>query len=618
MNNYRKVGNGLTPSALQLRKRIRRNRTRAISYGLLYLLGIIAFAIVVAVDFPPMLVHKDTPILITKIYEPLLDLDLNTVAGLTRLITCILYTIILITVLVSVFKGFAKLGWLFKKTANETHGFNRNVYAMLDLGNLFSRSLTVIVINYFLVALLTQTTEFNLSFYVMLAVGVVLHFLCGLGGAKANFYDVENGQVIEQKRVVGRFAPFCRNLLQIIAVIASMFLLLTFNTETDSNGNVNTIILPILEAVEAGTIMNDIGSLLWNILLVVAIFGCLTVLVAHAMGITEYNIDGAEGKGMRIRLGDELSIVKCCLFDLLFLALVAVALIMSGKMDAINLWIVVGISLFMFIFEIVARKLPKYPEDRIPMEKIDRNEEREVALNDFSKTYADSVVENTMDKSQATREDLERNYASNMAAMAAAQQKAYPNTQPGQSVAPYAQPGPQNGQQQIPAYPYPPYPYPVYPQPQQQQSLLPIVAGMSLLPMFANMSMMNGMNQAANAQAQGNVTLPSQMVRDAVLRNGSASDLEKILFADSDSNGRQGRKAAKARAKALRMMARMEDEDDAAMASDDESVVEDSPIKISVECPCCHKKLHVTSVAMYNRCPSCKTVFQVRGANETK
>lgn len=616
MNNYRKVGNGLTPSALQLRKRIRRNRTRAISYGLLYLLGIIAIAFVVVVDFPPMLVHKDTPILITEIYTPLLDLDLNTVAGLTRLITCVLYTITLITVLVSVFKGCAKLGWLFKKTANETHGFNRNVYAMLDLGKFFSRSLTVVVINYFLVALLAETMEFNMSFYIMLAVGLVLHFLCGLGGAKANFYDVENGQVIEQKRVVGRFAPFCRNLLQIITVLASMFLLLSFNAKDSDGNSTNPIILPILNAIEAGTIMADIMNLLWNILLIVAIFGCLTVLVAHAMGITEYNIDGAEGRGMRIRLGDEISIVKCCLFDFLFLALVAVALIMSGKMDAINLWIIVGISLFMFILEIVMRNLPKYPEDRIPMEKIDRNEEREVALNDFSKTYADSVVENTMDKSQATRDDMERSYASNLAAMAAAQQKIYPNTQPGQAIAPYAQPM-QNGQPQAPAYPYPPYPYPVYPQPQQQQSLLPLVAGMSLLPMFANMSMFNGMNQAASAQAQGNVTLPSQMIKDAILRNGSANDLEKALFADTELTGKQGRKLAKARAKALRMMARME-EDDTATASDDESALEDAPIKVSVECPCCHKKLHVTSVAMYNRCPSCKTVFQVRGSNESK
>ncbi len=604
MKNYRKVGNGLSPSALQLRKRIKTNRSRAIRYGLMYLLGIVALAVVVMMAFPPIILHK--PINIIELFKFLFSFE-----DMATIVLCVLYMTILVVVLLNVFRGFAKLKWLFKKTANDTHGFNRNVYAMLDLGRMFSGSFTVVLINYFLVALLSQVAEFDMVFYIMLAVGVVIHFWCGLGGTKTSFYDVDNGQVIEQKRVVGRFAPFLRNLLQVVAVIATMYFLLTFNVT-------NAILLPILEAVDAGTIATELPNMLWNILLVVAILVGLTVLTAHAMGISEYNIDGVEGKGMHMAY----------IFDILVLALTAVAIIMSGKMDAMELWIVAGIALVMAIIELVMWKNPKYPEDRIPMEKIDRNEEREMGLNDFSKVYADSVVESTMDKSQATREDMEKGYVENRAAMAAAQQKMYPNTQPGQPVSPYGTtygnpcqhcaPTVQQQQGQLPQYPMYPMPYPVYPpQPQQQQSLLPLVAGMSILPMLANMSMYPNMrNNIVPPQGMDGM-LPSQIVGDAIMRNGSARDIEKVLFSNSELSGKEARKAAKAREKALRMMARSNADGGADVALDEKAAMdEDYPIKIGVECPCCHKKLNVTSVALYNRCPSCKTVFQVRKSQD--
>ncbi len=607
MNNYRKVGNGLSPSALQLRKRILKNRSRAIRYGLAYFLGMVALAFVVMLALPPIIYNEPTTIIgLLKFLFSFEDMK--------TIVLCVLYITMLVITLLNVCRGFSKFKWLFKKTANDMHGFNRNVYAMLDMGRIFSASFTVVLMNYFLIALISQVTSFDSMFYIVLAVSVVIHFWCGVGGMKANFYDVDNGQVIEQKRVVGRFAPFIRNLLQVITVVATMYFLMVFNAAEETNA----IILPILEAID----MADLMNMLWNVLLVVAIFVGLTVLTAHAIGINEYNIDGVEGKGMHM----------CYLFDIIVLALTAVAIIMSGMMDAMELWIVAGLALVMAVVEIAMWKIPKYPEDRIPMEKIDRNEEREIALNDFSKTYADSVVESTMDKSLATREDMEKNYVDNRAAMAAAQQKVYPNTLPGQPVAPYATaygnqaqqfvPATQQIQQgQLPQQPVYPMPYQAFPpQPQQQQSLLPLVAGMSLLPMFANMSMASGINQAANTQAQGNITLPSQIVRDAILRNGSANDLEKVLFSDSElyGKGKQGRKAAKARAKALRMMARLNDEEDGAAEAMDEKAATDAdlPIKIGVECPCCHKKLNVTSVAMYNRCPSCKTVFQVRKSQD--
>ncbi len=646
MNNYRKVSNGLSPQALQLKKRILKNRKRAIYVGLLYLLGIIALAGSVLLFFPAMSVADKTSIRITEFYTLLSELELANAETWNKGLVCLLCAVILIVVLYNLCRAIFKLKWLYKKSANQAYGFNRNVYAMLDLGKLFSSSFVVILVNYFLISIICKTpSEVFLAgdFLIILIIGIVIHFIGGFAGAKARFYDVEDGQVIEQVRVVGRFAPLFRNLVQVVAVLAMMFYLVSVNTGA-------AIIAPLLDGSVTDVLGNpnataDALQAATNQMIICAALTAGSVflipLAKHATAITEYNIDGVEGKGMKT-----FRIFSLFAF-LAFIAAVAYDTFIVGSEMNMEMVIVAAIAFVMFVFELLMRKRPKYPEDRADVEKVRKDEDREINLYDFSKNYADNVVECPMDKSQAE-------LAANNEAMAPV--PAYAPVAQGQAQ-PYPQPYPM---------PYPvPYVQPQPPQPPQQpcmpmgmmsgmgmngmSSMLPVMAGLALLP-----TLMNGMNQQQLNNVQGqNVMLPSQMMKEALAKRVPAREAEKILYPDmvagnKKKSRKEKRREEKERQRRIRFMERpvvaeeatplvnpvaveettvekavaqpdpellknppvTEEEEDVV---DDATDLEDVPaIKIDVECPCCHKKLRITSVALYNRCPSCKTVFQVR------
>ncbi len=350
MKRYRKTTSALTSRSLYLRKRITGNRRRAKFVGFWYLLGTIALA---AATCLPLLTHSLAPIGVTAFWKALMPANFNTstLDDLVKTVNSAIYALVLLGVFINVIRAFKKLGWLGKKTANKTFGFNRNVYAMEDMGRIFSGSFAVVVIGHFLIAMLcrfdVKTDETSIFLLVALGVGVLIHLFAGFWGAKITYFDVENQEVLEVKRMVGRGAAVFRNILQLAAVFAIMYFLLVINVGLP-------IIASVLEKGAFNSLMNDgIKELLAIVLPLVSIL-CLLVLIKHATAITEFNFDGPYGSGMK----------NFRVFSLLIFILTGVAAFMVTEPTAesklqMNLFIVAGIALAMFIIELLLRKRPK-------------------------------------------------------------------------------------------------------------------------------------------------------------------------------------------------------------------------------------------------------------------
>ncbi len=363
--------NATTARTMYLRKHIASNRTRAKIVGLLYLLGIIVLGVAACL---PMFVHNlamvtpedafnvwkhlivnllsGNPIVVDMVGENYPAFSSAT--GLTITIGTALYTVMLIAVVINVIRALCKLEWLFTGKGNKDHGFNRNVFAMEDMGRLFSGSFAFMLITYFVVGVLcgdfvgcfNESVDFfglmsipNFPI-IVLAVAVAIHFVCGFVGAKARYYDIENGQIVEQKRLVGRLACSIRNVLQ-IAVIAGV--LYFFDFEGVAN--------------DLGVMLGSGGSavlvpLAFYMQLALVLF--MLVLIKHATALTEYSMEGIYGNGMK----------NFRVFAFLGFVVSAVALVMCvmNNMDYGTLLNIAAILLGAFVIELVLRKYPRLPE----------------------------------------------------------------------------------------------------------------------------------------------------------------------------------------------------------------------------------------------------------------
>ncbi len=349
---HNKKHNATTARNLYLKKSIAGTRRRAKFAGILYLLGIIALT---AVACLPLMAHENALIGVTEFYKGFMDLDLKSNAGIAKLANSVLYTILLIVVVVNLIKAFNKLGWLCKKTGTKEYGFNRNVYAMSDMGAYFSSDFACILMIYVLIGVFCGgfVDLINMMMLIAVAVGVVIHLLAGFIGAKARYYDLENGRIVEQKRLVGRFACLMRNVLQ-IAVIAGIVYFLDFAWLNEklfvlfNNGD-------FANGISALT--GDMGTLIVFATLMVAIV-CLFVLIKHATATTEYSMEGIYGSGMKN--------FRVFAFILFLVAAVATAMIMVMKVEGIeqnNVIFVTVIAFAAFIIEVLLRKYPRLPED---------------------------------------------------------------------------------------------------------------------------------------------------------------------------------------------------------------------------------------------------------------
>ena len=375
----------LSKDALKLKKRIKRTQAKAQWVGFCYLIGTIALA---ALACLPM-VAAAGPIGVGLCKETAFWSGIKFDAASLKsvdFIVRVLYALMLFAVVINVLKSFGKLGWLYKKKASKTYGYDRNVLAMQKLGKIFSGSFACILIFNLLIALVSGANDPKAlvegapqfvpnipNVLLLLAVGLVFHFVFGFWGAKVSLFPIEEGVgVVEQKRMVGRFAPLFRNILQIAAVIGMLFFFIKMNT-------VGTIVNNVLSNNIAD--ITAMPALVGNAVQIVGIL-CFMVLVKHATAITEFNLDGARGKGMKnfrvftffvfLAFG---ALFACQKFELLGAGL---------AYDEKAVLIIAGIAFAMFVIEVLMRKAPGLPEEQAEGEgeEGEENEEEVVESDD--------------------------------------------------------------------------------------------------------------------------------------------------------------------------------------------------------------------------------------------
>jgi predicted RNA-binding Zn-ribbon protein involved in translation (DUF1610 family) len=297
-----------------------------------------------------------------------------------------------------VFRALGKLGWLFKKKASKTYGFNRNVYAMEDLGNIFSGSYAVILTVYFLIAVLCGAAYPQMLLYIVLGGGAFIHLFAGFIGGKASYFDIEDGEITEDKRVVGRFPAFFRNVLQIAAVGAMMYYFMKTQV-------VGAVLRPLLEkgGWEKYVLAEPLTFIPVALQLLTVI--CLLPLIKHATATTEYNIDGANGPGMKtFRVFSFFTFLAAAgtvacrylLGEITFTVANGVTSFEVVKyLDKASIIIAV-VALVMFIIELIMRKAPGHKEEKLEKKA---KKEKKVNEDDFVADYS-SIA----DKPETTEE----------------------------------------------------------------------------------------------------------------------------------------------------------------------------------------------------------------------
>ncbi len=364
MRKYRRA-KALSSDGVSLKKRILRTRSRAKFVGVIYLLGVIALA---AAACLPLMIHDLAPVGVMKFWKSFMpkNIDMKTAKGVTVLATSGLYALMLLGVVINVFRALGKLSWLNKKNASRAYGFNRNVFAMEDLGRIFSGSFAVIMTTYFLIAILCPTYKINYLLLITLGGGIVIHFLAGYWGAKTGYFDIDDGQVVEQKRLAGRFAPLFRNVLQVVALVVMMYCFLEANT---------------LSTMVSKTALKNITKDTANLISVAAqavIVLCFFVLIKHATAITEYNIDGAHGAGMK-----NFTVFSFFVFLAAGGAVAYKYFVVAGKVLDKYMLVVAGVAFVMFIIQLIMCKMPKLPTDK--KQKKVKEEEPEFSLESLPK-----------------------------------------------------------------------------------------------------------------------------------------------------------------------------------------------------------------------------------------
>ena len=366
-----RLKNVLSQRGAYLKKGIVSTRCRAKFVGLIYLLGIIALAAVVAL-MPLFDLTKQTlaPIGLMAFWQEFmpanLSTNLTTATGIVKLVNAALYGLMLIGVVINVLRGLGRLNWLFKRKASKTFGFNRNVYAMEDLGNIFSGSFAVILVAHFLMAVISGQLYPNMMMLVVVGGGVFVHLFAGFIGGKVAYYNVEDGELQEQRRLVKRFPALFRNVLQLAAVGAILYYFLMVCT-------LHTVIGPLMEI---GGIQNYVlGQPMAYISIVCQVLTVIFVLplIKHATATTEYNIDGAYGPGMKtFRVFSFFTLLSAGATAAARFLLGEIVFFFNGGVTSFTVAqlldkgsiIIAIIAFVMLVIELIMRKAPGHKKDK--------------------------------------------------------------------------------------------------------------------------------------------------------------------------------------------------------------------------------------------------------------
>lgn len=306
--NYNTYYNNAAPQVSReerkeaLRKRVKRVHAKAEAVGIVYLLATIILT--AAVCLPLYAGTTVGNMWVVNFWKPFLEIGKiknNIIPVALPIAVSVLYAFVLLTALINFFKTLGCLGKLFKTKWTDAENYNRNRSAMEKMAKNFFGTYRAMIIFGFIMHLIAGVT-FTTWFYVAVVFGLILHFWLGLVGGNVSrfvFTDMPDGSRSkeEMKRPIGRFAPFMRNLVQIIIVALVMWFISQIN-----------MIPNALALVEKGALANIFKGPKFNIfyyggLPVCHFLLCLFTLFMfnHAIGLSEYEFParGKKAKGRK-------------------------------------------------------------------------------------------------------------------------------------------------------------------------------------------------------------------------------------------------------------------------------------------------------------------------------
>ena len=279
-----------TATSVAIKKNINKTQNKIRFVGTLYLLGALALA---ALACLPMIELNGKALWAVNFWKPVADI-FKKKFDILGIVTAVLYAILVIGCVIRFFKCFGKLGWLSKRSLKYVDGYDRNLDAMDGLGKYFSASLSAIVSISLLIWVL-QAADVKVTVtmyaYAAIAFGLLLHFVAGLlAGGLAYYSRARDGKFQEEARPYSLVVYFFRNLVQIGAVVAILWFFV-------SNNDIGVTVAELLAKKNPfkGDLLKTVLPVGFDVLILLSLF----VLIRHATNITEYNLDGIFGKGMK-------------------------------------------------------------------------------------------------------------------------------------------------------------------------------------------------------------------------------------------------------------------------------------------------------------------------------
>ncbi|MBQ8884832.1 MAG: hypothetical protein IJY62_00435 [Clostridia bacterium] len=275
-----------------VRRSARRVHAKAEAVGIFYLLFTIILTVAVCLPL-----YTGTPmgdLWVANFWKPFLELKNikgNVIPVVIPAAVSLLYAFILLSALVNFLGSLAQLGKLFKKTWTEADNYNRNRDAMVKLARKFKGTYSAMIVFGFIMHLIGGVT-FTPWFYVAVLLGLIAHFWLGLVGGNVSrfvFVNTATGKRKEElKRPIGRFAPFMRNLLQIVIVASVMYFISRMNVMTNAWVFVQkNAFKEILDGPKFNAFLYGVWPLL-QLLMCIWTLG----MFKHAIGLNEYEFYG--------------------------------------------------------------------------------------------------------------------------------------------------------------------------------------------------------------------------------------------------------------------------------------------------------------------------------------
>lgn len=295
--------NGTSQRYAYMKQRIAKMQGKAKALGLLYLLATIALT---ALACLPLLVLNDETIGVNlgvmEFWTVFTSLGEGIQGKELTLAVAVIYGLLLLTLAINLLRSVCKLGWLFKKRASRLYGFNRNMYAMDDMGRRFSSSFAAILASHVVIALLVASVTLQPMAYAVLGVGAFFHFACGIPAGNVSLFNTDNG-VVEERRELGSFSPFVRNVFQILIVAAATYLFLGVS-------QIRATVELLLAENGFAELTGDFTSLIIPVLHVVMLL-ILVGMIYYATGTIEFDSEGAEASGRKRFLALSVLLLLC-------------------------------------------------------------------------------------------------------------------------------------------------------------------------------------------------------------------------------------------------------------------------------------------------------------------